>query len=321
MRLIFNSAAITLATLAAAPAIAQSCNEGFRAFEHAAGETCIPNDPQRIASLNDLGATTTLIELGAPLIGTTMRTMDDGSLYVRGASDIIGQAAVDALGLINLGGNNPVDVEQIAAAEPDLIIAGSWQSEQYDALSQIAPTIVGYSSSEQPFFDQLEFLAQASATTGAYDAALAEYRARVEEVRDRVGDPGSIIISKLDLADDGLWYYPEWGGLEQVIDDVGFAQPAYQAEATEQVNGLSVERIMEFDGDIILTGYAPRFGQDVDELIERHNRVAPFWRDLSGVQSGNHFWYERDLWSATTFSALNNALDGLELLAAGQSSN
>ncbi|MEM8787907.1 MAG: hypothetical protein AAGE76_06580, partial [Pseudomonadota bacterium] len=111
-------ASLFLAALAAltTPAFAQDCAEGTRAFDHDAGTTCIPTAPARIAALRDDQITTPLLDIGAPVFATVTRTMEDGAVYVRGASDIFGQDRVDAAGLIDLGGHNPPDVEAVAAA-------------------------------------------------------------------------------------------------------------------------------------------------------------------------------------------------------------
>lgn len=100
----------TLAATIAAPAIAQDCAEGQRAFEHALGATCIPEAPQRIASLRDDAITPVLLEIGAPVVASVMRD-HDGTRYVRGASDIFGQDVVDAAALIDIGGHNHPDIE------------------------------------------------------------------------------------------------------------------------------------------------------------------------------------------------------------------
>jgi iron complex transport system substrate-binding protein len=168
------------------------------------------------------------------------------------------------------------------------------------------------------FFEQIETLADLANVEDAFDAEIARYEARIADAQERIGNPEKISISQLDINDGGLRYYPRWGALAQVIDDIGFAQPAIQAEATANMRDISFERLMEFDGDILITGQAWRFGQDIAALTDRHDTVAPFWRDLPGVEAGNHYWYYRDLWNGNTFVSLHAVIDGLELLTAGR---
>lgn len=314
MKALLASALLTLT--AASSASAQACAEGERLFSHARGETCILAEPQRIASLRGDTVTTPLMDIGAPVIATVMRQMDDGSTFVRGASDIFGQDAVDAAGFINLGGHNTPDIEAVAAAYPDLIILRSYQADAIDQLSAIAPAIVV--PDNMPLTEHLGWLADAAGMSDSYDGDLARYRARIAEAQEVIGSPEEITVSRFDMWDDGLWFYPNWGAVDQVIDDIGFSRPANQAEAEEGISGLSFERIAEFDGDILISSRAPRFGQTIVMLTEQWDNVAPFWRDLSGVQAGNHFWYERDVWVGHAFASLDRVIDGMILITAGR---
>lgn len=306
-----------LLALAPLPATAQeACPEGQRPFAHAQGEACIPEAPERIAALRHDQIATPLLDIGAPVVASQMERMEDGAAYVRGASDIFGQDVVDAAGLIDIGAGNPLDLEAIAAASPDLIIGRVWEAEAYDQLSAIAPTVIV--PDNLPYLDHLAFLAEAAGSSGSYEARLDRYRARVEEARAVIGDPSAITLSRFDLWEDGLWFYPNWGAVDQVIDDLGFDRPAIQAEAEEGINGLSVERLPEFDGDVLIASRAPRFGQTIPMLTEQWDGVAPFWRDLSAVEAGELYWYERDVWVGYAFASLDAVLDGLTLITAGR---
>lgn len=198
---------------------AQECEASFRPFGHVMGTTCIPEQPQRIASVRGDLITTPLLDFGAPLIASAFQETADGSTYVRGASDIFGEAVVEEANLINLG--DPANLEVIVEANPDLIMAMSFQSDLYEELSAIAPTVV--IENGIPFFEHLRQVTDAAGLSGAYENRLATYEARIEKARERIGDPASITISKLDIAENGLWYYPSGSALEQVIDDLGFS--------------------------------------------------------------------------------------------------
>jgi iron complex transport system substrate-binding protein len=123
--------AAALAALAL-PAAAQDCAEGMRAFEHALGTTCIPESPQRIVAPRGDSIATPLIEMGAALVGTGFRQMDDGTVFIRGATDILGADAVAAAGLSDVGNPNQPDLEKIAQLEPDLIIIQHWLADGYE---------------------------------------------------------------------------------------------------------------------------------------------------------------------------------------------
>ncbi|MEM8591183.1 MAG: ABC transporter substrate-binding protein [Pseudomonadota bacterium] len=307
---------VAFAAFLAGPAAALDCEAGFRAFEHAQGEACIPERAERIASLRDDSVTTPLMDMGAPVHATIMRSMDDGTRWVRGAVDIFGQGAVDAYGMIDIGGHNPVDVEAIAASTPDLIIARNYQAEAKDQLEAIAPTV--FIPDNMPFLEHIAWLADAVGMSAEFETELARYNARIDVAKSRIGAPEDIVVSRFDMWEDGLWYYPNWGAIDQVINDIGFSKPAVQAEATEGMNGVSFERVQEFDGDVLISSIAPRWGQTIEMLSAQWDDAAPFWRQLEGVKSGNLYWYERDVKVGYTFASLDRSIDLLTTVTAGR---
>ena len=308
-------ATATLATLFVTPALALDCEAGFRAFTHLAGETCIPEQPQRIVAVRSDSIATPLLDIGAPVIGAGFRT-DNGVAYMRGATDIFGTEFVAATGVQSIGDPNTPDMEAIAALEPDLILLPGWQADLAEKASIIAPTVVIHDN--LPFLEHLEVLADIAGMSGAYEQRLAGYRARIERIKAQLGDPSAITVSRFDIAETGLWYYANWGAVDQVITDIGFSRPAIQTETTGSRAEISFELMPEFDGDILISSYAPRFGQTVPFFTAQWDEIAPFWRDLDGVKAANHYWYERDVWVGYTFKSLETAADGLLLLTQGR---
>jgi iron complex transport system substrate-binding protein len=99
-----------------------------RTYKHLKGETEIPVQPQRVVSLFHLGE---LMAVGVRPVGATPHIL---------ANPLIG----DTSDITNIG--NPPDLEKILLLEPDLIVTTEPFAEVveggYEALSQIAPTIV-----------------------------------------------------------------------------------------------------------------------------------------------------------------------------------
>ncbi|ANE45483.1 hypothetical protein SY83_03165 [Paenibacillus swuensis] len=102
---------------------------------HALGETTIPAMPKRVV---DVGyATDYLKALNAPLVGAT-------------AIDWVGSGKVTTAPYLELGSEvTPLpmtdyrpNLEQVLSLKPDLIIASIDQKDQYEKLTQIAPTII-----------------------------------------------------------------------------------------------------------------------------------------------------------------------------------
>ncbi|HEV7346517.1 MAG TPA: ABC transporter substrate-binding protein [Devosia sp.] len=308
-------AAAVLASLLTSPAFALDCDAGFRPFTHAAGETCIPEKPERIVATRGDSIATPLLDIGAPLVGAGFRT-DNDETYLRGGADIFGMAFVVDAGVQSIGSPNEPDMEAIAALEPDLIILPGWQADLVEKASSIAPTVMIHDN--LPFLDHLAILADAAGMSGVYEQRLAAYQAKIERIKTQLGHPSAITVSRFDISEGGLWFYPNWGAVDQVIDDIGFSRPAIQTDAAESRSDISFELLPEFDGDILLSSYAPRFGQTIAFLTTQWDEVAPFWRELDAVKAGNHYWYERDIWVGYTFKSLETAADGLLLLTQGR---
>lgn len=309
--------AFALGAFLTTPAAALACEPGFRPFKHFGGEDCIPVHPQRIVAPRHDRAATPLMDLGAPLIGAGFGTLADGTKYVRGATDIFGAEFVANYGLTPVGDGGSFDIEAVAALEPDLIILVDWELEEAEKTRLVAPTVV--IPPNLPFLDHLAFLADAVGMKGAYEERLAAYRGKIEKIKALIGNPSAISVSRFDLSPEGLWYYPNWGAVDQVITDIGLSRPAIEAQATENLTAISFERLPEFDADILIASHAHVFGQTIEALTTQWDDVAPFWRDLPGVTAGRLYWYERDVWVGYTFKSLETAADGLLLLAAGRS--
>ena len=104
----------------------------------------------------------------------------------------------------------------------------------------------------------------------------------------------------------------------QILAAFAFYLAALPAAALDCAQGVSLERMQEFDGDVIMASFAPRFDETIPVLTGQWDSVVPFWRDLKGVSSGNLFWYERDLLVGYTFTSLDRSIDFLTTLTAGR---
>lgn len=169
-------------TLLAGPALAQET----RLFIDDLGrEVQIPVDPQRIVSLGGKGVTVPLIELGVIPVGSQGAQREDGTRIIR-ASGVTTGVDFDNSDIAFVG-DYPVDIEAVAALEPDLIIWPDWQDgiavEQLEAL---APTVAFFTDSglheAQDFFAELVGAEEALAFNRArYERQIAQIRTLVPE--------------------------------------------------------------------------------------------------------------------------------------------
>ncbi|GAB3054616.1 iron-siderophore ABC transporter substrate-binding protein [Sediminivirga luteola] len=149
LRLLRSGAALSAAALlltgcqSASPEEETSAGGDFEPveIEHALGTATITEEPERIVTLGQ-GSTETAIALGTIPVG--MEEYPWGSDET-GYMPWIHEAVTEAGGELpeQFTGAEELDAEAIAALDPDLILA-PWSGltqEQYDAISQIAPTV------------------------------------------------------------------------------------------------------------------------------------------------------------------------------------
>ncbi len=97
-------------------------------IEHELGKTEVTKNPEKIVAF-DMGALDTLDKLGADVAGVPQENLPD-YLSKYSSSDYE-----------NVGGLKEPDLEKIAEMQPDVIFISGRQSDYYEQLSELAPTI------------------------------------------------------------------------------------------------------------------------------------------------------------------------------------
>jgi iron complex transport system substrate-binding protein len=220
---------------------------GTFAFEHSAGTTDVPVDPQRIVTTTDQNALLPLMELGVVPVASAGLLGDDGSQTFRRMD------GYDTTGIEFIGAYGEPNLEAMAAQRPDLIVGYEFD-ETYDEYSQIAPTVL-VQIFERPLTEALLDFAtlvgeeeQGQERLAAYEQRITDLQAALEPVRDELsvsvigaGDPGTF-----GRADDGQ-------ALGTVMADLDLLRPAPQQGAPDPTaEAVSVEQISAHDADVVI---------------------------------------------------------------------
>ncbi len=235
-------------TALAPPALALDCASGLRPFAHPGGETCIPEDPQRVVTLQDQNGLLPLLELGVTPVGSAGHILEDGTQVFRRTE------GYDTSSVAFVGTYGEPDREAVAALAPDLIIASTWPAGQAEAYGAIAPTIV-FDPFSQPLDEALLQLADAVGRTEEAERLRAETEAHAGALRAELGDRlnrATLSFVTPDLA--GGLFYPENGtqaagvafrllGLTRV--------PAQAGLGPDDAPELSWEALPEHAGDLL----------------------------------------------------------------------
>ncbi|WP_404400403.1 ABC transporter substrate-binding protein [Pelagibacterium halotolerans] len=305
------AAALALTALAGA-AHAQET----RIFVDDAGhEVEIPVAPQRIVSLRGEQFTAPLIELGAPIVGSSGRideVVNNGEPYVRGAYDLF-DFRFENSDVAWVGSPNDPDLEAIAATEPDLILIPDWQTDLYDQLSVIAPTVViGIWSN--PMLERYRKVADAAGKLDVYEAGLAGYQAKLERarevVRQTIGDPSEVSIAIAEAWESDLIVYRDYGAMSQALRDLGFSMPDLIAGIEEGNTTVSAELLPEIDADFLIGTYNIGFGQPPSERIAAWENLVPAWDEiLHAPRNNQHFYINREPMRALSFRSLETTME------------
>jgi iron complex transport system substrate-binding protein len=312
--LMIVAALLTTSLAAAQDTETPECAPGQRLFTHKVlwketpgGAVCIPENPQRIAYSMPFHIPA-MLRGGIPLIA-----IDDRAYLIHEFPEW--EAVFNGIADIGL----PLNLEATLALAPDLIIEPSWAAaENYDEVSQIAPTVAFQFDGTHQWKELAQMFFEIVGKQDEYDALMAEYEARADELGELIGNPEDIELSLVALWGENRTYTNfSPGGM--ILEDVGFSRPAVQIvnETPEEVLAsgaypffypLNWENIQDAEGDFIIA-----FGDfDTEEGGKILDEVTaqPLWQALNAVKQGN-VYYSRMNWAGGDIAAAHTILDDI----------
>lgn len=306
--------------LAVAISVAPTVAQETRSVTVANGVFEIPTAPQRIVSLNDQIVTLPLYELGAPVIGSAGRTAEDGTHFLRGGMDTLG-IDYSNTDIAYVGGFNQLDVEAIAALEPDLIIGGLYtDAKVIEQLQSIAPTLV-VDNADLGFIGTLRTLADITGQSGRFEARYRRYLDNVERARSFIGNTGDISVATTFMfpAAEELWVYKaNLGAITRVIDDLGFAKPKAIADLSEPQMTFSPELIQELDADFVFGFYRQQADATPITVRAAYEKFSPGWCQALAACRNNQFVLLPGPSFGSSMTSLELALELVESHIAGR---
>ena len=288
------AAALLTATLFAGPVLG-------REITHAMGVTDVPNNPQRVVVLTNEG-TEALLAVGVTPIGA-VESWKGNPWY-----DYLMPMMADAT---LLGSEGAVNLEAIAALEPDLILGSKVRQEQvYDQLSAIAPTVMTETLGA-PWQENLLVYADAVGKASEGEAVLSAFEARIEAVHQALGDAVNDEISLVRFSTARTRMYLKESFCGAIIDAIGFNRPEAQ-DKDGFAEDLTKERIPELAADRIF--YFSPDPNDAEAETNLADWLAdPLWQGLDAVKAGKAQRVDDAVWIAGGgIYAANGVLDDIE---------
>ncbi|WP_254900845.1 ABC transporter substrate-binding protein [Maritimibacter sp. HL-12] len=249
------------------------------------GTVSLPDDPQRVVVLTNEG-TEAVLALGVTPVGAVNSWVGDP--WWSHIEDLMGDA-------VPLGTESAVNLELLAALEPDLILANKQRHEEiYPQLTAIAPVVMS-AELRGDWKINFELYAEALGKSAEAEAAIADYDAAVVDLRDRLGDAVNEEVSVIRFLPGQIRIYQLNSFSGVLLKDIGFNRPDNQ-NVDDFAIRTGKESIPDMDGDRIFhftweTGDGEGIKAAEDVLSD------PLWQSLSAVQAGKVHAVDDGVWN------------------------
>lgn len=264
--------------LAAAPALARDVTDAM-------GTVTVPDSPKRVVVLTNEG-TEAVLALGVTPVGASNSwNGDPWWAHITAAMD----------GAEPVGKESAINLELIAALEPDLILANKQRHEEvYPQLTAIAPTVVS-EKLRGNWKVNFRLYAEALGREAQAEKAIADYDAAVADLREKLADHLSEEVSVIRFVPGQIRIYQLDSFSGVLLKDIGFNRPANQnVEAFAIRTGK--ESIPDMDGDRIFY-FTYESGDGKGTALEEDVLSDPLWQSLSAVEASRIHQVSDAIWN------------------------
>lgn len=270
--------------------------------EHAMGTTKLDKTPEKVVILTNEG-TEALLSMGVTPVGAVQSWTGD-PWYEHIAEDMKDVQVV--------GTESEVNVEAIAALQPDLIIGNKMRQEKiYDQLNDIAPTVFA-ETLRGDWKENFELYAKALNKEEEGKKVLADYDSRIQDIKTSLGDiiNQEVSIVRFMAGDVRIYHKDTFSGV--ILDQIGFARPESQNVDDFAEKNATKERIPAMDGDILFY-FTYETGDGEASQLEKEWIEDPLFKNLKVSQDGNVHKVNDTIWNtAGGVIAANLLLDDIE---------
>lgn len=296
-------AAVALTGCSRDEAPTQAADGETRTVEHVLGSTEVPVAPERVV------VTMTALLDSALAVGVTPVA---SPISFSGFPTYLGSdgSDVESLGESDSG----IDIEAVGEADPDLILMNIGYDEsvddtEYEALSQIAPTVAIVTGEQDPP-KVAEQVAEALNRADEMAEVAAAYEERAAALADTLADvpDAQLSVSQLRFTPDNVRVMMAETNAGRAMDAVGltFAEPIPGAEVGEGgYYETSFELLPEATGDVA-------FVYSTEEGVVDTVESMPVWQEVGAVRAGRVVDVDFEAWMrGQGYLALGAVLDDI----------
>lgn len=274
-----------------------------RTIQHKAGETCVPNDLQRVVVL-DRGLLANAIALGVQPVGSVRKATVSSFEF-----PVYLQSKVND-SLESVGTQTQPNLEKILQLQPDLILGFNFGID-YDKLSQIASTVIIEWQDTAHWKEHFQIAAEAMGKSEKAEQLLANYHRRIEELKAAIESPEELEISLAYIGGNTPFIRSDVKNSfpGSILEDVGLGRPPSQdiVHRNHQIE-VSQEMIPSLDGDVLfLFSVNDEQGKETWNKLKNH----PIWQKLDVVKNEQVYLVDFETWRMHNILAANGVIDDL----------
>ncbi|MFF9803224.1 iron-siderophore ABC transporter substrate-binding protein, partial [Streptomyces rochei] len=255
-----------------------------RTVTHFQGKTTLKAEPKKIAVLST-GQLDDLLSLG--IVPTAGTRADNAGLVPDYLADAFPAYKSRLAGMTDAGTRQAPNLESLAAAEPDLILANDSLGDLYPKLSKIAPTVITAGNGINWKRDLL-LVGEAVGKGEAAQKMLDDITADAAEQGADLGDP---TVSMVRFTPDRTRMFGVSSFTGSIAVDMGLSRPKSQ-----QFNAISEdigpESVDTADGDWIFYSVQGEASEtDAASVV-----AGPLWKSMKAVEAGQAVQVDDDPW-------------------------
>lgn len=307
-----QNAAVEPPTAAEPMPVATDC----RMVEHEMGETEICGQPQKVVALSP-HILDNILSLGVQPFAYAQAGILNSPTFGQPEQQIPYLGPYVTTQPINLGSRRSPSLERLAQSQPDVILGENWHLEdQYDFLSQIAPTLLFSDFGEndrQHWRHNIKGIAQALGREEQAEDLLARYGEQVAAAREKLAPvvaayPRVLAIAPDDLA--GTIYFMEDSTASNLLRAIGFEIVTSEASSLLSEGNLpiSVEAFPQLETDLIFVMAWSENEPYPQEKIKQQWGNNPLLSQMPAFKDGRVFFVDYFLWGSNTRGPITDQL-------------
>ena len=272
--------------------------------------------PQRVEVLSP-HILDSVLSLGAQPSAYAQAGIFDSPVFTEPEEQIPYMGAYVTTQPVNLGSRRNPSIEALAQSRPDLILGEKWHiSDQYDLLSQIAPTMlfsdVG-ENDDQHWRHSIKGVAQALGREKQAEELLANYSKELAIARKQLAPvvaahPRIQAIAPNDLA--ATIYLMEDSTAANLLREIGFeiVTPEASSLLPDGDSPLSIEALPQIEADLIFVMAWSEDEQSPKAKIEQQWYGNPLLTKMPASKEGRVFFVDYFLWGSNTRGPITHQL-------------